>query len=109
MGSPIRLMYRTRVIQLAMAQTATMRERRNPTREVIERAQSEAVTITDGGVPIAVLTALATSEGRWNADAWLAQITGSDWEPYDSGLARELDERNTSDDEPDATERLGLA
>ncbi len=85
-----------------------MRELRNHTREVIERAQSEAVTITDGGVPIAVLTALATSEGRWNADAWLAQIIGPEWEPYDSGLATEIAERDASDDEPDATERLGL-
>ena len=86
-----------------------MRELRNHTREVIERAQSEAVTITDAGVPIAVLTALTTNAGRWNANAWLVQITGSDWEPYDSGLARELADRTTSDDEPDAPERLGLA
>lgn len=85
-----------------------MRELRNHTREVIERAQSEAVTITDGGVPIAVLTALATTAGRWDADAWLGQITGSDWAPYDSGLARDIAERNAGDDEQDATERLGL-
>ncbi len=85
-----------------------MRELRNHTREVIERAQSDAVTITDGGVPIAVLTALATTEGRWNAEAWLVQITGQDWAPYDSGLAAELAERGTSDDESDAVERLGL-
>ena len=85
-----------------------MRELRNHTREVIERAQSEAVTTTDGGVPIAVVTALATTSGRWDADAWLVQITGSDWAPYDSGLAWDLGERNAGDDEPDATERLGL-
>ena len=83
-------MYRTPTIQLAMAQTATMRELRNHTREVIQRAQSEAITITDGGVPIAILTALTTRTGQWNVDAWLAQIVGHDWEPYDSGLAAEL-------------------
>jgi prevent-host-death family protein len=91
-----------------MAQTATMRELRNHTREVIERAQTEAVTITDGGVPIAVLTALSTSKGGWNPDAWLDQITGADWEPYDSGLAAEVDAARVDDDEPDATDRLGL-
>jgi prevent-host-death family protein len=93
-----------------MVQTATMRELRNHTREVIERAQSEAVTITDGGVPIAVLTALSTSAGRWNADAWLDQITGADWKPYDSGLAAEAEvARRAAADEPDAADRLGLA
>lgn len=91
-----------------MAQKATMRELRNHTREVIERAQSEAVTITDGGVPIAVLTALTTIAGRWNAEAWLVQVTGSEWEPYDSGLASELAARNAADEVPDAVERLGL-
>lgn len=86
-----------------------MRELRNRTREVIERAQTEAVTITDGGVPIAVLTALSTSAGGWNADAWLNQITGADWEPYDSGLAAEVDAARLADDaEPDAADRLGL-
>lgn len=91
-----------------MTQKATMRELRNHTREVIERAQSEAVTITDGGVPIAVLTALGTTAGRWNPDAWLVQITGQDWVPYDSGLAAEVAQRASSDDEPDAIARLGL-
>ncbi len=85
-----------------------MRELRNHTRQVIERAQSEAVTITDGGVPIAVLTALSGGSGEWIADAWIEQITGPDWEPYDSGLAAELAERNAPDTEPDATDRLGL-
>jgi prevent-host-death family protein len=93
-----------------MATTATMRELRNHTREVIERAQTEAVTITDDGVPIAVLTALSTAVGGWNADAWLDQITGPDWEPYDSGLAAEVDAaRSVDDDEPDAADRLGFA
>lgn len=92
-----------------MAQTATMRELRNHTREVIERAQTEAVTITDDGVPIAILTALSTPSGRWNVDGWLDQITGPDWEPYDSGLAAEADTaRREANDEPDAIERLGL-
>ena len=87
-----------------------MRELRNRTREVIERAQTEAVTITDNGVPIAVLTALSTASGGWNADAWLDQIVGPNWEPYDSGLAADVESaRRDADDEPDAVERLGLA
>ena len=86
-----------------------MRELRNHTREVIERAQTEAVTITDNGVPIAVLTALSTTSGGWNADAWLDQISGPNWEPYDSGLAADVEAaRRDSNDEPDAAERLGL-
>jgi antitoxin (DNA-binding transcriptional repressor) of toxin-antitoxin stability system len=86
-----------------------MRELRNHTREVIERAQTEAVTITDNGVPIAVLTALSTASGGWNADAWLDQITGPDWVAYDSGLAADIAAaRQASDNEPDAPERLGL-
>ena len=77
--------------------------------KVIERAQTEAVTITDDGVPIAVLTALSTTSGGWNADAWLDKITGPDWAPYDSGLAADAEAaRRASNDEPDATERLGL-
>jgi prevent-host-death family protein len=93
-----------------MGQIATMRELRNHTREVIERAQTEAVTITDDGVPIAVLTALSTTSGGWNADAWLDQVTGLDWEPYDSGLAADAEAaRRAENEEPDATERLGLA
>lgn len=87
-----------------------MRDLRNHTREVIERAQSEAVTITDGGVPIAILTAIAPNDGRWDADAWLETITGSDWEPYDSGLADDVAAVRAADEsEPDAVERLGLA
>ncbi len=85
-----------------------MRELRNHTREVIQRAQSEAVTITDDGVPIAMLTALTTTAGQWNADAWLTQITGPDWAPYDSGLAAQLAKLAVEDHEPDAVERLGL-
>ena len=86
-----------------------MRELRNHTRQVIERAQTEAVTITDDGVPIAVLTALSTTSGRWNADAWLDHITGPDWEPYESGLATDAETaRRAVNDEPDAVERLGL-
>jgi antitoxin (DNA-binding transcriptional repressor) of toxin-antitoxin stability system len=86
-----------------------MRELRNHTRQVIERAQTEAVTITDNGKPIAVLTALSTASGGWNADAWLDQLTGPDWEPYDSGLAADTSAaRHASDSEPDAPERLGL-
>jgi prevent-host-death family protein len=93
-----------------MKNTATMRDLRNHTRAVIERAQSEAVTITDAGVPIAVLTAIAPDDRTWNADAWLETITGSDWVPYDSGLAADLDKDRVADDaEPDAVERLGLA
>lgn len=92
-----------------MTTTATMRDLRNHTRAVIERAQSEAVTITDGGVPIAVLTAIAPSDGTWDADAWLETVTGSDWEPYDSGLAAHVSAaRETDESEPDAVERLGL-
>lgn len=75
----------------------------------MKKAAIADVGITDDGIPIAVLTALATTAGRWNAEAWLVRITGADWEPYDSGLAAEFAERNASDDEPDATERLGLA
>ncbi len=86
-----------------------MRDLRNHTREVIERAQTEAVTITDGGVPIAVLTALAPESGRWDIDAWLERVTGPDWEPYDSGLAAEIEaSRHDDDDELDAVDRLGL-
>lgn len=93
-----------------MTATATMRELRNHTREVIERAQTEAVTITDGGVPIAILTALSTVGGGWNADAWLDQIVGPVWEPYESGLAAEVEAaRRADDDEPDAAARLGFA
>lgn len=93
-----------------MVTTATMRDLRNHTREVIERAQSEAVTITDAGLPIAVLTAIVPADGAWNADAWLETITGPDWTPYDSGLAAEVDKDRMADDtEPDAVERLGLA
>jgi prevent-host-death family protein len=92
-----------------MGQTASMRELRNHTREVIERAQTEAVTITDDGVPIAVLTALSTTDGGWNADAWLDQIIGPDWEPYDSGLAADAAAaRQAEYDEPDGVERLRL-
>lgn len=92
-----------------MATTATMRELRNHTRQVIERAQTEAVTITDDGVPVAMLTALTTATGGWNADAWLEQITGPDWQPYDSGLAAEVEaSRRAENDEPDAVDRLGL-
>ena len=86
-----------------------MRELRNHTREVIERAQTEAVTITDGGVPIAVLTALSTATGGWNADVWLDQILGPAWQPYDSGLAAEVAAaRRAEDAEPDAIDRLGF-
>ncbi len=89
---------------------ATMRDLRNHTRAVIERARAEAVTITDGGVPIAVLTAITPSNGIWDADAWLETVTGSDWEPYDSGLAAQVNAaRETDESEPDAVERLGLA
>jgi antitoxin (DNA-binding transcriptional repressor) of toxin-antitoxin stability system len=86
-----------------------MRELRNHTREVIERAQTEAVTITDDGVPVAVLTALSTASGGWNVDAWLDHIVGPDWEPYDSGLAADVESaRRAANAEPDAVERLGL-
>jgi prevent-host-death family protein len=92
-----------------MATTATMRDLRNHTRAVIERAQSEAVTITDAGVPIAVLTAITSEDRIWNVDAWLETITGSDWTLYDSGLAAEIiKDRGIEDAEPDAVERLGL-
>ncbi len=87
-----------------------MRDLRNHTRAVIERAQSEAVTITDAGVPIAVLTAITAEDQTWNVDAWLETITGLDWAQYDSGLAAEINrDRDTEDAEPDAVERLGLA
>jgi prevent-host-death family protein len=93
-----------------MTQTASMRDLRNHTREVIERAQVEAVTITDGGVPVAVLHALTSSDSTWDVDAWLDQITGPNWEPYDSGLADDVAARRAADEaEPDAAERLGLA
>ena len=86
-----------------------MRELRNHTREVIQRAQTEAVTITDDGVPIAVLTALSSATGGWNADVWLDQILGPDWEPYDSGLGAEVDAaRRAEDAEPDAIDRFGF-
>lgn len=92
-----------------MTTTATMRELRNHTRQVIQRAQTEAVTITDDGVPVAVLTALTKVDGTWNVDAWLDQITGPDWVPYDSGLAADVEvARIAENDEPDAAERLGL-
>jgi prevent-host-death family protein len=87
-----------------------MRDLRNHTRQVIERAQVEAVTITDGGVPIAVLTALAPTEGAWDPDAWLDSVTGPDWQPYDSGMATEIETVRLADQsEPDAVDRLGLA
>lgn len=92
-----------------MTKTATMRELRNHTRQVIERAQTEAVTITDAGVPVAVLTSLRKADGGWSVDAWLDQLIGPDWVPYDSGLAGEVEvARRTDEDEPDAVERLGL-
>jgi prevent-host-death family protein len=92
-----------------MTATASMRDLRNHTREVIERAQNEAVTITDGGVPIALLTALRPTSRAWDVDSWLDQISGSDWEPYDSGLAAEVAAARQSErDEPDAIDRLGL-
>jgi prevent-host-death family protein len=85
-----------------------MRQLRNHTREVIERAQTEAVTITDNGRPIAVLTALEPDETGWNVDAWLDEVIGPDWGPYDSGLADDLGADRTAVDEPDAADRLGL-
>lgn len=87
-----------------------MRDLRNHTREVIERAQVEAVTITDGGVPIAVLQAITPNDGAWDVNAWLDQVTGPDWEPYDSGLQGDVAAaRLAAEVEPDAVERLGLA
>jgi antitoxin (DNA-binding transcriptional repressor) of toxin-antitoxin stability system len=91
-----------------MTATATMRDLRNHTREVIERAQTEAVTITDGGVPIAMLTALPTDGDAWEVDSWLDRVTGPDWKPYDSGLVADIADARQSDDEPDAVDRLGL-
>ena len=85
-----------------------MRDLRNHTREIIERAQSEPVTITDHGVPIAVISALTPATG-WDVDAWIEQVTDVDFKPYDSGLADEIaDARRQEQDEPDATLRLGL-
>jgi antitoxin (DNA-binding transcriptional repressor) of toxin-antitoxin stability system len=88
-----------------------MRDLRNHTRAVFERAQTEPVTITDDdGVPIALLTALPSNRTRWDANAWLDRVTGSDWAPYESGLATEVETAHRSDDnEPDAVDRLGLA
>lgn len=92
-----------------MTATASMRDLRNHTREVIERARVETVTITDGGVPIALLTALQPSIAVWDVDSWLDHISGANWQPYDSGLAAEVAIARASEgDEPDAVERLGL-
>lgn len=85
-----------------------MRDLRNHTRQVVERAQSEPVTITDSGTPIAVLTALVPNHSGWDADAWLNRITGPDWESYDSGLAADIEADRRADDEPDAADLLGL-
>lgn len=85
-----------------------MRDLRNHTREVIERAQAETVTITDNGVPVAIITALSLAPG-WDADAWIERVIGADWAPYDSGLADEVAAARRADDgEPDASERLRL-
>ena len=93
-----------------MTTTASMRDLRNHTREVIERAQVEAVTITDGGVPIAVLRAVTPNDGAWDVNAWLDQVTGPDWEPYDSGLLAQVTAARLAEAvESDAVERLGLA
>lgn len=86
-----------------------MRDLRNHTRTVIERAQVEAVTMTDGGFPIAVLQAITPNDGAWDVNAWLDQATGPDWEPYDSGLQGDLAAaRRAAAVEPDTVEHLGL-
>ncbi len=85
-----------------------MRDLRNHTRQVIERAQIEPVTITDGGTPIAVLTALAPPKGGWDVDVWLDQIAGPNWKSYDSGLAADVEAGRGTEDEPDAADCLGL-
>jgi prevent-host-death family protein len=81
-----------------MMTTATVSELRNHPRAVIERARSERVTITDAGVPVAVLSAIAPEDQTWNVDTWLETILGSDWEPYDSGLAADIARERVADD-----------
>jgi hypothetical protein len=53
--------------------------------------------------------AAASADVADHGGAWLDQITGPDWVPYDSGLAADTAAgRHASESEPDASERLGL-